>query len=114
MEETFRQISSSHRDQIARLNFPGLQGSRPALIKGIMPENPKGSTNDYARIALSVNPDGKPDGVKVLQTSNDKWGEDVVREINGWRFQAPAQRVDGVLELTIGNARIPPAGISGR
>jgi hypothetical protein len=100
-------LLGARNGQIARLNFSTPAGTRPELLKGVMPDYPSSTAGDSMRVALAVSPEGKMEEIRILETTDTKWAEDVKRDIASWRFQAQPQRAEGVLELAIGNPRAP-------
>ncbi len=119
VEVNFR-ISTANPSQQARLTFtlpPGAQ--RPELVKGTMPPNPGPSDPDQRfRIGLTVDTKGKPENLAIIDTTDPKWADRAMREIEKWRFEpasinGQATAVDGVWELTAGNSRYRPLKASG-
>ena len=120
IEVNFRLLLKENQGQQARLTFtlpPG--GGRPELVKGAMPPNPPPSDpNQRLRIDLTVDSEGKPRNLTIIDTTDPKWADRALREMEKWRFEparvnGQAAAVDGVLELTAGNARYPPAKAPG-
>jgi TonB family protein len=110
VEVNFRLISRGHNreGQLERLNFtlaPGV--SRPMILHGVMPGNPQNALQASVRVGLTVDANGNPQDVAIVESNPPEWGIDVVKEVKKWRF-VPAsdsgKPVDakGVLELTVG------------
>ncbi len=114
VEVNFRLLDTDHKDQIARLNFtlpPG--ASRPELTSGKIPTNPSTPGDQNIRIRLQVSADGKPQNFAVLDSTDQKWEQAVLRKLNSWRFypsmlQGSAVEAEGVFELTHGRERRLP------
>ena len=114
VEVNFHLLNTDHKDQIARLNFTLAQGaSRPELKSGEIPANPSSPGDQSLRIRLQVTADGKPQKLTVLDSTDQKWEQAVLRKLNSWRFypsmlQGSAVEAEGVFELTHGRERRPP------
>ena len=112
VEVNFRLFNKGHEDQTARLNFTLPQGaSRPELKSGEIPLNPSTPGDQSLRIRLQVDADGKPRNLSVLESTDEKWEQSVLRKLNSWRFypsmlQGSAVEAEGVFELAHG--REPP------
>jgi len=64
-------------------------------------------------LRLQVGADGKPQNLTVLESTDQKWEQAVLRKLNSWRFYpsmllGSAVEAEGVFELTHGRER-PPA-----
>jgi TonB family protein len=109
----FRLLNKDHEDQTARLNFTLQQGaSRPELRSGEIPTNPSASGDQYIRVRMQLTADGKPRMLTVLDSTDQKWEQAVLRKLNSWRFypsklQGNAVEAEGVFELTHGRERRP-------
>ena len=90
--------------QIVSLTFEG--GSRPVLIKGEIPVNPA-AIPAHIRVELTVTPKGEPIDFNVLESSDEKWVPEVLREMRAWRFSGAEANVKGVLDITVGPYKKP-------
>jgi TonB family protein len=120
VEVNFRLSTKENQGQNARLTFTLPPGAgRPELLKGTIPPNPPPSDPDQRfRIGLTVDSKGKPENLAVIDTTDPKWADQALREMEKWRFEpssvnGQAAAVDGVLELTAGNSRYPSSKASG-
>jgi TonB family protein len=113
VEVNFRLLLEDRENQTARLNFTLPQGaSRPELKSGEIPANPSTPGDQSLRIRLQVGADGKPRNLTVLESTDEKWEQSVLRKLNSWRFypsmlQGSAVEAEGVFELTHGRERPP-------
>ena len=116
VEVHFRLLNHEHDGQRARLTFSGQPGAtRPELVKGKMPANSQvlkhgkliGLGGDTARIQFTVGARGDVQNPRLLDASNPKWGETVIRAVKGWRFRpasigGKAVPAEGVFEIAEG------------
>jgi len=121
IEVNFRLLVPHHERQIASLVLNLPPGAiRPQLIHGKIPKTPKDDGADYdLKVALTVDSQGKPQDVSLLNTTTPDWAEKAIAEIRGWRFR-PAElngqpiEVKGTFEVgtRFGAAQTPatPAG----
>jgi TonB family protein len=114
IEVSFRLSTKENQGQHARLTFTLPPGAgRPELVKGTIPPNPPPSDQvPRFRIGLTVDAKGKPENLAIIDTTDPKWADRALREIEKWRFEpasvnGQAAAVDGVLELTARDARYP-------
>ena len=95
--------------QTEALRFPVPEEQRPILIKGVVPRAPHNLSADKLRIHITVNDQGKPEDLRVLETSDPKWGESAMHKMREWRFQmASTTPVEGEFEIIVGHPK--PAG----
>lgn len=91
--------------QRARLNFTLPEGAtRPELVLGRLPGNSKTPGDQAVRIRLSVDVQGVPRNVTVLESNDAAWDKAITRTIQAWRFRPAAVNgaalaVEGVFEL---------------
>ncbi|MBV9301671.1 MAG: TonB family protein [Acidobacteriaceae bacterium] len=93
IEVNFRLLVAPHHDnQIASLQLNLPSGAiRPELTHGKIPENPKDDpANSDLKVALTVDSQGKPQDVSLLNTTSTAWAEKTIEEIKHWRFR-PAE-----------------------
>jgi TonB family protein len=109
VEVNFRLLSRAQRS--ARLNFALQPGTtRPELTYGEVPGDPATSGDQFLRIRIQVNEEGKPRNLTVLESTDKHWAGKTLAELRSWRFR-PAMAngspvpVEGVLELTHGHER---------
>jgi TonB family protein len=107
-ELSFR-IQMEGPPQTEALSFPVPDEQRPILIKGEVPHAPHNLTGDRLRIHITVNDHGKPEDLRVLETSNPQWAESAMHKMREWRFQMPSTTsVEGEFEVIVGRPK--PAG----
>ncbi len=106
-------------DQRVRLNFtlaPGV--SRPELIVGKLPANPKSWGEQSIIFHLQVVAQGVPKNVTVVSSDDPVWEKQVLRVIQTWRFRPAASAANGnpvpaeaVFELVHSGPPEPPANV---
>ncbi len=100
-----RNDTEDHSGQRARLNFTlPPDTTRPELIVGKLPGNPKAPGDQALRIHLKVDSSGVPKDVTVLESNDAVWEKLVTRVVQTWRFRPAslsgvAVVVEGELEL---------------
>ncbi len=99
IEVNFRLLNKDREDQSVRLTFAG--SARPTLSKGAMPTNPK-TVPAHMQVELTVTSKGEAANFNVLESSDDKWRADVLREMRAWRFHGADADVKGVFDITVG------------
>jgi len=111
VEVNFRLLFANLDGQIARLNFTLQPGTtRPELTRGELPGNPATPGDQFLRIRIQVDEEGKLRNSTVLESTDEDWAKKALGELSSWRFQ-PAMangitvQVEGVLELTHGRER---------
>lgn len=68
---SFRVFTPNHDNQTVRLEFNRAPGStRPELVHGHVPENPKDSVQAELRLVFGVDPDGKPHDIRPQELLN--------------------------------------------
>jgi TonB family protein len=87
VEIDFRLQDPDREGQGASLEFvlPS-GGERPRLVSGRIPANPEGVGPDKIRLAFSVDVEGIPNSLSVLEASSGQWAAQAMREIAGWQF----------------------------
>jgi len=91
--------------QLARLNFTlPPDASRPELLVGMLPADPKGSGDQSLRFHLQVDAQGVPKNVTVISSDAPVWEKQVQRVVQTWRFQPAVVNgnpvaVEGVFEI---------------
>jgi TonB family protein len=115
IEVSFRLPIPQHDNQLVRLNFTlPSGGTRPELVQGRIPDNPKDSRDARVLASLSVEADGSVQKASILETTSPEWAEAVLRDLRSWRFRPgtangqPAE-VEGIFELVHGS---PPGAPS--
>ena len=100
IEVDFRLLEDDRKDQKVSLLFP-IHTSQlpPKLLKGRMPGNVQGNSQDKMRIKLSINKLGVVTGMDVLETSNRNWSNLAQLEIGAWLFE-PGTETTATFELS--------------
>ncbi|MGD0362035.1 MAG: TonB family protein [Bryobacteraceae bacterium] len=113
VEVNFRLLDKDRTGQRASLIFTlPLGAGRPVLVKGKIPPN-QNSAGQRLRVSLTVNSDGTPKNLAVIETTDAAWADRALRDLRAWRFtpasvNAEPVAVEGVFELAGEPAR-PPA-----
>ena len=111
----FRLLLPNREGQSDRLNFTLPVGaSRPVLIRGMMPENPRDGANASLHVALTVSSDGTPQDVSIVDATSPRWADQVLRDVRKWLFlparvNGQAVEVEGLLEVVVGSEPVPPS-----
>lgn len=103
--------------QRARLNFtlpPDV--SRPELVVGKLPANPKSFGEQSVSFHLQVDAQGVPKNITVISSDDPKWEKQVLRVVQTWRFRPAALNgnpvlVDAAFELVHSGPPEPPANV---
>jgi len=109
VEVNFRLLSRAQRS--ARLNFALQPGTtRPELTHGEVPGDPATPGDQFLRIRIQVDEEGKLRNSTVLESTDDDWAKKTLAELRSWRFRPATTNgspvpVEGVLELTHGRER---------
>ena len=81
------------------------------MVKGRIPPNPGSSPpNQRFRISLTVDSEGMPENLVIVEATDPKWADHALHELKSWRFvpasaNGQAVAVEGVFELSVGNFR---------
>ena len=102
--------------QRVRLNFTlAPDVSRPELIVGKLPANPKSWGEQSLRFHLQVDAQGVPKNVTVISSDDPAWEKQVLRVVQTWRFRPAASTsngnpvpVEAVFELVHSGPPEPP------
>ena len=112
IEVQFRLAAKDNEGQHARLTFTlPSRAWRPELVKGRIPPNPGSSPpNQRFRISLTVDSEGMPENLVIVEATDPKWADHALHELKSWRFvpasaNGQAVAVEGVFELSVGNFR---------
>jgi TonB family protein len=105
--------------QRVRLNFTlAPDVSRPELIVGKLPANPKSFGEQSVSIHLQVDAQGVPKNVTVISSDDPVWQKQVLRVVQTWRFRPAATTATGnpvpaeaVFELVHSGPPEPPANV---
>jgi len=91
LEMTFRLSLSGHENQTVSLafNLPS-DASRPVLMEGKVPDNPKNSSDAELEIAFAVDANGRTHDESVVRTSSTDWAHASISRISNWRFRPAA------------------------
>jgi len=104
--EVSLRIQMEGQPQTEALRFPVPEEQRPILMKGEVPRAPHNLTTDRLRIHVTVNDHGKPEDLRVLETSDPKWAESAIHKIREWRFQMPSTKpIEGEFEVIVGHPK---------
>lgn len=103
--------------QNVRLNFtlpPDV--SRPELVVGKLPANPKSYGEQSVSFHLQVDAQGVPKNVTVISADDPSWEKQVLRVVQTWRFRPAALNgnpvlVEAVFELVHSGPPEPPANV---
>jgi TonB family protein len=111
IDVNFRIARRDNEGQHASLNFTLAAGSgRPQLVKGAIPPNPSSAPSQRFRISLTVDSNGVPENLAVIDATDPKWADRALRDLKGWRFvpasaNGQAVAAQGIFELTAGGLR---------
>ena len=96
---------------------PPAGAARPILIKTKFPATIDEEGNASVTIGFDVGPNGIPEDLRVLKSSDPKWERGLLRAVRGWRFRPGAVNgkpvsVPAYFEFLRGSrSPIPPAKI---
>jgi TonB family protein len=84
------QLSMDPREwSLTRAQFIVPPGAKRPVIQSSQPTPPSGiPENASARVAFDVDPQGVPTNIKVEESSDPNWDDEVIAMIREWRFQA--------------------------
>jgi TonB family protein len=109
IEVNFSLLEKGRQNQRARLNFTLPPGpARPELIKGTIPPNPDAVGDALLRVRLTVSPDGRPQNLDILETTDQDWANQALKKMREWRFRTSHGQdaeVQGLFELTVGHPK---------